>query len=173
MESPDAPDWLAWLQHSALAETIWDSAWLYPAAEILHIVAFVIALGSLLVLDLRLTGLGRQIAFDEVAGALLPWAIGAFCMTIPTGIALLLPEATSIVHNPAFLVKMALMVLAGANASLFHLGPWRGRARWLVGYLGGWAQRRWHKMARPVMPVVALINAIVLGGMAWSWIASA
>jgi hypothetical protein len=133
MESPDAPDWLTWLQHSALAGTIRDSAWLYPAAEILHIVAFVVALGCLMVLDFRLIGFGRRIAFDEVAGALLPWAIGAFCMTIPTGIALLLPEATSIARNPAFLVKMALMLLAGTNASLFHLGPWRRRNRWLVG----------------------------------------
>jgi sulfite exporter TauE/SafE len=44
---------------------------------------------------------------------------------------------------------------------------------WLAAYLGGWAQRRWHRMARPVMPVIALLNAIVLGGMAWKWIASA
>lgn len=42
---------------------------------------------------------------------------------------------------------------------------------WLVGYLGGWAQRRWARVARPVLPVIALLNAIVLGGMAWSWIA--
>jgi hypothetical protein len=133
MGSADTPDWLSSLQHSALAGTIRDSAWLYPAAEILHIVAFVVALGCLLVLDFRLIGLGCQIAFDEVAGALLPWAVGAFCMTIPTGIVLLLPEATSIARNPAFLVKMALMVLAGANAGLFHLGPWRQRQRWLVG----------------------------------------
>ncbi|HEV8391727.1 MAG TPA: sulfite exporter TauE/SafE family protein [Dongiaceae bacterium] len=42
---------------------------------------------------------------------------------------------------------------------------------WLVGYLGGWAQRRWNSLARPVMPAIALLNAIVLGGMAWNWIA--
>ncbi|HEX6117834.1 MAG TPA: hypothetical protein VFZ03_00175 [Dongiaceae bacterium] len=109
------------------------SAWLFPTAEILHIVAFVVALGCLLVLDFRLIGLGRRIAFNEVAGALLPWAIGAFCLTIPTGILLLLPEASSVGHNPAFLVKLTLVVLAGANAGLFHLGPWRRRDRWPVG----------------------------------------
>jgi hypothetical protein len=26
--------------------------------------------------------------------------------------------------------------------------------------------------ARPIMPAVALLNAIVLGGMAWTWIAA-
>jgi hypothetical protein len=133
MASADASDWLSWLQQSAPAETIRDSAWLFPTAEILHIIAFVVAIGCLLVLDFRLIGLGRRIAFDEVAGAFLPWAIGAFCLTIPTGIALLLPEATSVMRNPAFLVKMALMALAGANASLFHFGPWRRRQGWLLG----------------------------------------
>jgi hypothetical protein len=133
MEPVEPLDWLSWLQQSALADAMRESAWLFPAAETLHIVAFVVALGCLLVLDFRLIGLGRRIAFNQVADALLPWAIGAFCLTIPTGILLLLPEASSVGHNPAFLVKLALMVLAGANAGLFHLGPWRRRDRWLVG----------------------------------------
>jgi uncharacterized protein len=41
---------------------------------------------------------------------------------------------------------------------------------WLVGYLGGWAQRRWNNIARRAMPAIALLNAIVLGGMAWNWL---
>ena len=40
----------------------------------------------------------------------------------------------------------------------------------LAGYLGGWAQRRWSRYARPVLPAIALLNAIVLGGMAWDWL---
>jgi hypothetical protein len=133
MELAEAPEWLAWLQQSKLAATIRDSAWLYPAAEVLHIIAFVLTVGCLLVLDARLIGLGRRIAFDQAAGSLLPWAIGAFCFTIPTGILLLLPEAVNIARNPAFLVKMAMMVLAGANAVMFHLGPWRQRDLWMHG----------------------------------------
>jgi hypothetical protein len=133
MEPAEASDWLTWLQQSALAATVHESSWLYPAAEILHILAFVVAVGCLLVLDLRLIGLGRGVAFDQAAGVLLPWAIGAFCFTVPTGILLLLPEAASIARNPAFLVKMALMLLAGANAAMFHIGPWRQRDRWTLG----------------------------------------
>ncbi len=130
MEGAEAADWLARLQQTALAVSLRESSWLYPAAETLHIIAFVVAVGCLLVLDLRLLGLGRWAAFDQAAGALLPWAIGAFCLTVPTGLLLLLPEAPSIARNPAFLIKMALMLLAGANAALFHLGPWRRRAHW-------------------------------------------
>ncbi len=130
MEPAQAPDWLAWLQQSAPSAFIQESSWLYPAAETLHIIAFVVAVGGLLIRDLRLIGLGRWIPFDRAAGALLPLATGAFCLTIPTGIALLLPEAAGIARNPAFLTKMALMLLAGANATMFHLGPWRQRAHW-------------------------------------------
>lgn len=130
MEPSAAPDRLISLQQSALATTIHESPWLYPAVEILHIVAFVVAVGCLLMLDVRLMGLGRSIDFDRAAGALLPWAIGGFCFTVPTGILLLLPEAASIALNPAFLVKMALIVLAGANAVMFHFGPWQQRDLW-------------------------------------------
>ncbi len=133
MEPTEAPEWLTWLQQSALAAMVRESSWHFPVAEILHILAFVVAVGCLLVLDLRLIGLGRWIPFEQAAGALLPWAIGAFCFTIPTGILLLLPEAPSIARNPAFLVKMALMVLAGVNAAMFHIGPWRQRDRWTRG----------------------------------------
>src|SRR5262245_15050046 len=116
-----APDWLGWFQQSALAVSLRESSWLYPATETLHIIAFAVAVCCLLVLDLRLIGLGRWAASDQAADALLPWAIGAFSLTVPTGILLLLPEAAGIARNPAFLIKMALMLLAGANAAVFHL----------------------------------------------------
>jgi sulfite exporter TauE/SafE len=58
---------------------------------------------------------------------------------------------------------------AAMSMTAFTLGTFP--VLWLVGYLGGWAQRRWHKIARPVLPAIALVNAIVLGGMAWKWIA--
>ncbi len=41
---------------------------------------------------------------------------------------------------------------------------------WLVGYLGGWAQRKWSRLARPVLPAIALVNAVILVAMAWKWI---
>jgi uncharacterized protein len=59
---------------------------------------------------------------------------------------------------------------AAMSMALFTLGTFP--MLWLVGYLGGWAQRRWSRFARPVLPAVALLNAVVLGGMAWNWIAT-
>ena len=61
-------------------------------------------------------------------------------------------------------------VAASLSMAAFTLGTFP--ILWLVGYLGGWAQRRWSTWARPVLPAIALLNAIVLGGMAWNWIAA-
>lgn len=61
-------------------------------------------------------------------------------------------------------------VAAALSMAAFTLGTFP--MLWLVGYLGGWAQHHWNKWARPVLPVIALVNAIVLGGMAWNWIAT-
>jgi hypothetical protein len=132
---PDATagSWLLRLQDSTLAAAIREHAWCYPAAEVLHILSFIVALGFLLVLDLRLAGFGRMIGFDVVAGRLLPWAVAAIGLTVPTGIVLLLPDAAAIATNPAFLTKLVLMGLAAANAAFFHFGPWRTRQDWNLG----------------------------------------
>jgi len=44
------------LQESALGHTMRSSPVLYPAVEILHILGFVVLVGSILALDLRLLG---------------------------------------------------------------------------------------------------------------------
>ena len=41
-------------------------------------------------------------------------------------------EAAALSKNPAFLAKLGLIALAGANAAAFHLGPWRTTALWDV-----------------------------------------
>lgn len=61
-------------------------------------------------------------------------------------------------------------VAAAMSMAAFTLGTFP--ILWLVGYLGGWAQRRWNKLARPVLPVIALVNAVVFGGMAWNWVSA-
>ena len=121
-----APAWLSWAQQSAIAGFMRDSAWAYPAAEILHIVSFAGAVGCLLMIDLRLLGAGRAISIDKMLQTFLPWAIGMFCVAALTGSLLLLPDLWAIACNPAFLIKVGLIALAGANAALLHLNAgWR------------------------------------------------
>ncbi|MDO9060676.1 MAG: hypothetical protein Q7U92_16865, partial [Bradyrhizobium sp.] len=72
-QQPVASIFLA-LQESALGHAMRSSPALYPAVEILHILGFVMLVGSILALDLRLLGLGRAIAIAPMAHLLLPLA---------------------------------------------------------------------------------------------------
>ena len=47
--------------------------WLYPAVEILHIWGFVVLVGSVAMLDLRLLGLSRRVPARQLSRHLLPW----------------------------------------------------------------------------------------------------
>jgi hypothetical protein len=55
------------LQESALGHAMRSSPALYPAVEILHIIGFVVLVGSILALDLRVLGLGRAMAIKPMA----------------------------------------------------------------------------------------------------------
>lgn len=58
---------------------------LYPAPEILHILGFVVLVGSIVALDLRLLGLGRAIAIQPMAQLLLPLSRLGFLLAITMG----------------------------------------------------------------------------------------
>jgi len=47
-----------------------------------------------------------------------------------TGLLLFASEATKCYGNPAFRIKMLLLLLAGANALVFHLGSFRRVSAW-------------------------------------------
>ena len=63
---------LAAIERSALATAMRQELWLYPAVEILHIVGFVILVGSIAMLDLRLLGLSRELPVRRLAGHFCP-----------------------------------------------------------------------------------------------------
>jgi hypothetical protein len=70
--------------------------------------------------DLRVLGFARGPGLGALGGFLLPWAWVGFALTLPSGLALFAAQATELVANPAFQLKLLLLVLAGLNAWLFH-----------------------------------------------------
>src|SRR5690606_18253282 len=105
--------------------------------EILHILGFAILVGAIVTFDLRVLGLGRGIPIEAAGRHCLPIAIAGFALAAPMGLLLFTTEATSIARNPAFLLKMGFLVLAGINVALFHFGPWRRVADWSEGGVPG------------------------------------
>ena len=113
-------EWLAALEETPLSLAIKESIWLYPAAELLHIIGFVLLVGCAFAFDLRLLGLSRSISVRALTRHLLPWAQGGLALIIPTGITMFLNEPTMMAANPAFRVKLVLVTLGLLNALSFR-----------------------------------------------------
>lgn len=103
---------------------------LYPAVEVVHILGFVLLVGSVVMFDLRVLGLSKQVPVRAMARHLLPWSLVAIAIIVPSGLAMFSAHAEAFLANPAFKVKMGLLLAAATNAAMFHTGPYRDVARW-------------------------------------------
>ncbi|MBR1210016.1 DUF6644 family protein [Bradyrhizobium sp. JYMT SZCCT0180] len=128
-QQPAASIFLA-LQESALGHLMRSSPALYPAVEILHILGFVVLVGSILALDLRLLGWGRAIPIAPMAKLLLPLSRIGFVLAVSMGFLLFSADASHVVRNPAFQAKLLLIAAALVNVVIAHAGPWRRVALW-------------------------------------------
>ncbi len=104
---------------------------MFPAIETLHLLGMTALVGTAAVFDLRLLGwMLRRERVSELAGRLLPWTWAGFALQMVTGTLLFTSEAVKVYTNPAFRVKMLLIVLAGVHALIFHWGVYRDVASW-------------------------------------------
>ena len=114
----------------AIAKAMRENLWLYPAVEIVHISGFVILVGSVVMFDLRVLGISKQIPVRALARHLLPWSVAELAIIVPTGLMMFAAHAEDFITNRAFQVKMGLLLAAGINAAMFHTGPYQSVAKW-------------------------------------------
>ena len=107
-----------------------ESLWAFPIVETIHICAFAIVVGSIVVLDLRLIGLSRRVPVSRLASHVLPWTIGAFFVAALAGLTMFTAHAADYVTNEVFMLKMGLILAAGVNAALLHVGAMRASGAW-------------------------------------------
>ena len=109
-----------------------ESLWAYPIVETIHIVGFAILVGSVVVFDLRVLGLSKNLSVRALSRHLLPWSLGALVLIVPTGFLMFSAHAMDFLGNPTFQLKMALLMAAGINAVIFRTGPYQTVAHWDV-----------------------------------------
>ena len=101
------------LETTALGVAIRDSAWLFPVIESFHLLGLATLGGAVLVVDLKLFGLGlKNRSADYVLGQTQPWLLGAIATMLTTGIPLFLSEAVKLYFAPAFRTKMCFLGMA-------------------------------------------------------------
>ena len=113
--------WLYSLDHTTLGTTIRQSAWLFPLIETFHLFGIVSLVASTSILDLRLLGTVRlhHWPVSKLAGPPPVGVVGPGRAAV-TGLLMTSSEAEKNYHNPAFRVKMLLILLAGVNFPLSH-----------------------------------------------------
>ena len=131
---PELPDalvpYLQALTASPLAEVVRTASWVYPSLETLHVIGLGLLFGGIFVLDLRLLGANKGLSVQQLSRHILPWVWLGFALNLASGVMLFASDALALAANISFQLKMALLVVAGSNAALFHLAIYPGVARW-------------------------------------------
>ncbi|MHC8367348.1 DUF6644 family protein [Pseudomonas sp. ZT5P21] len=127
---PGADTWLDWLGDSQLGAAMRGDLWLYPMVEVVHIIGFIVLVGSVLMFDLRVLGLSKNIAVKDLARHLLTWSAAALLLIVPAGLMMFSAHPHDFASNGVFILKLCLIATAGLNAALFHVGVYRSVHQW-------------------------------------------
>ena len=93
-----------------------------PTVQTVHILAIAIVAGSALMIDLRLIGvLATDQPVKRISSRFLPFVWWALLALLVTGAIMIVAEPPRSLKNPAFQLKMALLVAAIAVTGIFQL----------------------------------------------------
>jgi hypothetical protein len=102
-----------WLQYTPLLAAMRSSPWLFPMIASIHLLGLVMLGGAVLVVDLRLLGLGlRRQPVAEIGRDAEPWLLASLLIMLPTGLLLFMCFATKYYYLTAFWVKVTCVLLA-------------------------------------------------------------
>ena len=118
----DAPQFLIALEQSGLGAAIRQSSWVYPVANIGHIVALTLFAASVAIMDLRILGAFAGTMPASVVHPARRMAMLGLALMALTGFMLFAAEASHVAMNRVFQVKVALIALGILNAVLIS-GP--------------------------------------------------
>ena len=121
---------MTWLEMSALGIAMRETGlWTYAIVNLTHILGVSMLFGSIVVLDLRLLGVWRQIPLDLIARPTTVVGGTGFAIAILSGPALLATKATEYVGNPFLPIKLVAITLGIINIAIIHNLPgWKARA---------------------------------------------
>ena len=104
-------DFCKWLQFSAPLVAMRSSPWLFPIIATIHLMGLAMIGGAVLVVDLRLLGLGlRRQPVAEIARDAERWLLRSLLISLPTGVLLFMCFATKYYYLTFFWVKMASLL---------------------------------------------------------------
>jgi hypothetical protein len=124
------------------SQTIKSVAWIIPTLQTVHILAVATVMSSVLLIDLRLLGVGaRERTLAWIGHRFLPYVWWSLPVLFATGATLIVAEPARTLKSPVFLVKMGLLILAAGVTWLCHMPLRRDAQDWERSVSLRWAAR--------------------------------
>jgi hypothetical protein len=90
-----------------------NNEWAFPLLEIIHIVGFAVAIGTIFMQDLRLMNVGMQKQLpSELRKDLAPWTLGGLAAVLISGPLIWSSDPNMYLNNPSFMFKMGALLVA-------------------------------------------------------------
>ncbi|MDX1490510.1 MAG: DUF6644 family protein [Pseudohongiellaceae bacterium] len=111
--------WL-FLELLPFSQEVGATAW-FPFVESIHVLSIVLMLGAILMVDLRILGLSAMpYSAAQLLREFVPWSAVGFVIASVTGVIMFMTRAATHIENPAFQIKLLLLLLGGINIVCFH-----------------------------------------------------
>lgn len=138
------------LYDSQIGTSIRESNYVFSIIESVHVLGITLLVGTIALLDLRMFGLVlRGVSVTRIARTVFPLTWSGFAIMFVSGFLLFWAEAAKNYGNPAFRIKLLLLVLVGLNPLIFHttiyrrvneweqleVSPWRARTAAIISLL--------------------------------------
>ena len=104
-----------------LAQAMKYSTWLYPTVETVHIWGVGMLFGSVVLMDLRVLGLGKALDYSALSRLGIAVSLLGFSLAVLTGSMLFITHAGDLIASRLFILKMCLIFLLITNAALLRM----------------------------------------------------
>ena len=104
-----------------LAQAMKYSTWLYPTIETVHIWGIGMLFGSVVLMDLRVLGLGKALDYSALSRLGIAVSVLGFSLAVITGSMLFITHAADLIASRLFILKMSLIFLLITNAVLLRM----------------------------------------------------
>ena len=123
--------WFEWVNEFPSSVAIRESVNGYPALLTLHVMSMCVFAGLIIMMDLRLLGIGNmRTPFSQVQKRLFPGQMLGMAVSSISGLVLVYGQPMRFYGNIFFWIKAVMMVLAGVNALAFHWATYDSVAAW-------------------------------------------
>jgi Family of unknown function (DUF6644) len=110
-----------WIAGTAMSGTIQNVSWIIPTVQTIHIVCVSIVISAVFLVDLRILGVfARTQPVATLSHRFLPWIWYALIVLLATGTVLIIGEPARSLMNPAFALKMAMLLAVAALTLLIQ-----------------------------------------------------